>query len=80
MKTWDTEFQLQRVNGELITSILKKKKKKKHKKKLEKGKTRLFLNPVEDRCCLSEIWRKSDLERELDSLQNLLGPYTVRTL
>ena len=57
MKILDTEFQLQHVSGELITSILKKKKKKKktNKKKLEKGKTRLFLNPLEDRCCLSEI-------------------------
>ena len=59
---------------------LKKKKKKNHKKNLEKGKTRLFLNPAEDRCCLSEIWRKCVLERDLDSLQKLLGPYTVRTL
>lgn len=57
MKILDIEFQLQHVNGELITSILK------NKKKLEKGKTRLFLNPLEDRCCLSEIWRKSDVER-----------------
>lgn len=57
MKILDTEFHLQHVNGELITSILK------NKKKLEKGKTRLFLNPLEDRCCLSEIWGKSDLER-----------------
>ena len=57
MKILDTEFQLQHVNGELITSILKKKKtnKQTNKKKLEKGKTRLFLNPLEDRCCLSEI-------------------------
>lgn len=57
MKILDIEFQLQHVKGELITLILK------NKKKLEKGKTRLFLNTLEDRCCLSEIWRKSDVER-----------------
>lgn len=49
MKILDIEFQLQHVKGELITLILK------NKKKLEKGKTRLFLNTLEDRCCLSEI-------------------------
>ena len=32
MKILDTEFQLQHVNGELITSILKKKKKNKQEK------------------------------------------------
>ena len=31
MKILDTEFQLQHVNGELITSILKKKKNKQEK-------------------------------------------------
>ena len=37
METLDAEFQLQRVNGELITSILKKKKKKKPQEKSGKG-------------------------------------------
>ena len=38
MKILDTEFQLQHVSGELITSILKKKKKKKKNKQEKAGK------------------------------------------
>ena len=46
MKTWDTEFQLQRVNGELITSILKKKKKKKNtQEKAGKGENQTVFEP-----------------------------------
>ena len=46
MKILDTEFQLQHVNGELITSILKKKKTKNKQEKAGKRENQTVFEPI----------------------------------